>query len=113
MKYLGEDDVNGITCNVWEYEVDEETYKFWAQGTNIPVASAKVYSPDPEASLWTMYFTEFVPAPPPLESFDNIDGVICPEAGRFSSVTNVLRTGSRTVDSRPLSFMEMLSFFNR
>ena len=80
MKYLGYDEVNGVECEAWEWDVDGATFKFWASNLTIPVASAKVFSPDPNDSLWMYYYYNFIAGSPPLDSLENIDGVVCPDA---------------------------------
>ena len=100
MKYLGYDEVNGIECEVWEWNVDGSTYKFWAADLTIPVASAKVYSPNPDDSLWMYSFYDFIAGSPPMDSLENIDGVVCPQATRGS--------GTDQQVALPQSYMEMM-----
>ena len=52
VKYMGYDDLNGVECERWEYLVEDDTYAFWAISEgNIPVASGKIYSPNPGTTL--------------------------------------------------------------
>jgi hypothetical protein len=84
MKYVGEDEVNGVPCDYWEYFMSEDTYGFWAttdaDGSGIPLASGRVASPNPSASLYTIFFTNFVGTNPPEESYAAVDGCNCPES---------------------------------
>ena len=99
MKYVGYDEVNGIECEVWEWNVDGATFKFWAENLTVPVASAKVYSPNPGDSTWMYYFYDFIAGSPSMDSLENIEGVVCPQA---------TRNGMHQQVALPQTYMEMM-----
>jgi cyclophilin family peptidyl-prolyl cis-trans isomerase len=77
MTYIGEDDVNGKTCDRFEYHSGTDTYAFWAIG-EIPCATGRVRSAT--SSLYTIFFTDFIPGTPPESAYASIDSLTCPDA---------------------------------
>ena len=87
MKYNGEDNVNGITADKWTYHTSLEQYAVWTTVStdgvtgeiyDVPVANGKVWSNS--SSLWTIFYSDFVPGPPEESEFDAVEGSNCPES---------------------------------
>ena len=79
--YVGVEKVNGLLCDKWIYQLDDGTddlYAFWAEeNEDIPCASGKIKASS-ENGLFTIFFTNFLPGPPPLTAFEPKKGSSCP-----------------------------------
>jgi hypothetical protein len=86
MKYTGGTvSPNGVVCDEWEYFSGLDRYALWAttatdeatgQVYDVPVANGKVFSNT--SSLWTIYYSNFVPGSAAEEEYEPVDGCACP-----------------------------------
>ena len=100
-KYLGFTEFNGIECEGWEFEKGENTYALYVYNYTVPVALTKVVGEPSSSGLNTVYFSNFIDVSPPIEAFDSIEGVSCPEASRLG-----LKVGSE-VELDMLTLLQM------
>jgi len=104
MHYVGPDTVNGVDCDRWEYMSGGDTFAFWAivdsdaggDGEGVPVASGKVSSPNPDMSLYTIYFTDFVGTSPKEDAYAAADGCECPDATPMTAAAAAVSQGQVT-----------------
>lgn len=85
MKYAGPAVLNGIPCDQWTYFSQGDEYTLYATmldevtGESIPVANGKIWSAT-NASLWMLYYRDFIAGPPPDTAFTPVEGCSCPDS---------------------------------
>lgn len=84
MQYGGNTTKNGVECDVWSYKSNGDIYSVWITDDAIPVANGRVASSSSN-SLYTIYYTDFVPETPADSEFEPRSDCNCPDATPVSS----------------------------
>jgi hypothetical protein len=85
MKWAGEDNVNGVSCDKWVYFSGADEYALWASTTidstgaqvDVPIANGKIASAT-GGSLWKIYYSDFVGGTPTESEYAPVEGNSCP-----------------------------------
>jgi hypothetical protein len=76
MTYNGEEDVDGVVCDAWQYMSGGYKYGVWVTGDGtVPVRTAKL-----TGQTWSMDFFDWVAGSPAEQAYEPVVGSPCPPA---------------------------------
>ena len=118
MQYGGNTTINGVDCDVWSYESNGDIYSVWITVDAVPVATGRVKS-STSNSLYTVYYTNFIPESPSDEEYEPRSDCNCPNATPTSSSLSSLSSSflssspgivpKLTYDSSAFSYLQTRS----